>query len=105
MYDLVDYLYQHKSSYQDLVVFFQFYSILVVKHSYFKESFSQFDEDFIYDNIFPQDIIVYSHIKDKVVVLPDTTFVFGRTMNESYKGNKKFITDFEKCMGIIEDKN
>jgi hypothetical protein len=26
-------------------------------------------------------------------------------MNESYKGNKKFITDFEKCMGIIEDKN
>jgi len=105
MHGIVDYLYEHKRTYQDLVVFFQFYSILVVKHSYFKESFSKYDKDFIYDNIFPQDIIIYSHIKDKKVIISDNIFVLWRTLNESYKWSMKFVTDFKKCMDIIEEKN
>ncbi len=102
---LIDYMYDFKNKYQDLVLYFQAYSILVVKSEYWKESLSQFDSNFIYDNIFPQDIIVYSHIQNKKIIIPDQKFVLWRTMNESYKTNKKFITDFEVEMDIIEEKN
>ena len=105
MHDLIDYLYDHRSTYQDLVVYFQFYSILIVKHTYFKESLSQYDRDFIYGNIFPQDIVIYSHIKDKKVIIPDNIFVRGRTLNESYKASIKFITDFKLAMDMIEKAN
>ena len=101
----INYLFLNKNTYQDLVVYFQFYSILVVKHKYFKESLSLYDRKFIYDNIFPQDIVVYSHIKDKKIIIPDNVFVRGRTLNESYKASKKFITDFKVAMNIIEKKN
>lgn len=105
MYDLVNYLYGHRSTYQDLVVYFQFYSILVVKHSYFKESLAKYDRDFIYANIFPQDIVIYSHIKDKKIIVPDNIFIRGRTLNESYKASMKFITDFKLAMDMIEESN
>lgn len=105
MEGIVNYLFENQRTYQDLVVFFQFYSILVVKNSYFKESLATYDRDFIYDNIFPQDTIIYSNIKGKKVIIPDNIFVLGRTLNESYKGSMKFVTDFKKCMDIIEEKN
>lgn len=105
MAPFVDYLYEHKNTYQDLVVYFQFYSILVVKNEYFKKSLATYDKDFIYQNIFPQDIIVYSHIADKKIIIPDNTFVLGRTLNESYKASKKFITDFALAMDMIEEAN
>jgi len=105
MCNLVDYLYDHRSTYQDLVVYFQFYSILVVKNSYFKESLSKYDRDFIYGNIFPQDIVIYSNIQDKKIIIPDNVFVRGRTLNESYKASMKFITDFKLAMNMIEDAN
>lgn len=105
MKGLVDYLYNHRKNYQDLVVFFQFYSILVVKNSYFKKSLSMYDKDFIYDNIFPQDIIIYSNIKDKKIIIPDNIFVLGRTLNESYKASMKFVTDFKLAMDMIEEAN
>ncbi|MEI7919913.1 MAG: glycosyltransferase family 2 protein [bacterium] len=105
MKDLVNYLYDHRSTYQDLVVYFQFYSILVVKHSYFKESLAKYDRDFIYGNIFPQDIVIYSHIKDKKIIIPDNIFIRGRTLNESYKASMKFITDFKLAMDMIEEAN
>ncbi len=101
----VDYLYDHRNTYQDLVVYFQFYSILVVKHSYFKESLSMYDRKFIYENIFPQDIVVYSHIQNKKIIIPDNVFVRGRTLNESYKASMKFITDFKLAMDMIEKAN
>ncbi len=102
---IIEYMYDKRNTYQDLVVYFQFYSIIVVKNSYRKESLSHFDKDFIYDNIFPQDIVIYSHLKNKKVIIPDGIFVLWRTMNESYKANKKFITDFKVAMDIIEEKN
>lgn len=105
MPDLVEYLYAHRSTYQDLVVYFQFYSILVVKNSYFKESLAKYDRDFIYGNIFPQDIVIYSHIKDKKIIIPDNVFIRGRTLNESYKASMKFITDFKLAMDMIEEAN
>lgn len=105
MHDLVDYLYDYRSTYQDLVVYFQFYSILVVRNSYFKESLSKYDRDFIYGNIFPQDITIYSHIHNKKIIIPDNIFVLGRTLNESYKASFKFITDFKLAMDMIEEAN
>lgn len=105
MEQLIDYLYDHKRTYQNLVVYFQFYSILVVRNSYFKKALSTYDKDFIYDNIFPQDIIIYSHIKDKKIIMPDNIFILGRTLNESYKASMKFVTDFEKAMDMIESAN
>ena len=105
MNNLVDYLYDYRSTYQDLVVYFQFYSILVVRNSYFKESLSKYDRDFIYGNIFPQDIIIYSHIQKKKIIIPDNIFVLGRTLNESYKASFKFITDFKLAMNMIEEAN
>lgn len=102
---LIDYMYDKRNTYQDLVVYFQFYSTIVVKNSYRKESLSHFDKDFIYDNIFPQDIIIYSYLKGKKIIIPDEIFVLWRTMNESYRANKKYITDFEIEMDIIEEKN
>jgi len=105
MHDFINYLYDYRNTYQDLVVYFQFYSILVVKHSYFKESLSTYDRDFIYGNIFPQDIVIYSAIKDKKIIIPDNIFVRGRTLNESYKASMKFITDFKLAMDMIEKAN
>jgi hypothetical protein len=105
MHEFVEYVYDYRRTYQDLVVYFQFYSILVVKSSYFKKSLSMYDKDFIYDNIFPQDIIVYSNIKDRKIIIPDNIFVLGRTLNESYKASRKFVTDFVKAMDIIEEAN
>ncbi len=105
MNDLVDYLYDNRNTYQDLVVYFQFYSILVVRSSYFKESLSQYDRNFIYGNIFPQDIVIYSHIENKKIIIPDNIFVRGRTLNESYKASMKFITDFKLAMDMIEQAN
>jgi hypothetical protein len=75
MEQLVDYLYDNKRTYQHLVAYFQFYSILVVKNSYFKQSLATYDKDFIYQNIFPQDIIIYSKIKDKKIIIPDNIFI------------------------------
>ncbi|NLL64125.1 MAG: hypothetical protein GX241_07880 [Ruminococcaceae bacterium] len=72
---IIEYMYDKRNTYQDLVVYFQFYSIIVVKNSYRKESLSHFDKDFIYDNIFPQDIIIYSHLKNKKTIIPDGIFV------------------------------
>ena len=105
MHDLVEYLYAYRNTYQDLVVYFQFYSILVVKHSFFKASLATYDRDFIYGNIFPQDIVIYSHIKDKKIIIPDNIFIRGRTLNESYKASMKFITDFKLAMDMIEEAN
>ena len=105
MYDLINYLYDYRSTYQDLVVYFQFYSILVVRNSYFKESLATYDKDFIYQNIFPQDIIIYSKIKDKKIIIPDNIFILGRTLNESYKASMKFVTDFTLAMDMIEKAN
>ncbi len=105
MPDLVDYLYDHRRTYQDLVVFFQFYSILVVRNSYFKQSLAMYDRDFIYDNIFPQDIIIYSNIENRKIIIPDNIFVLWRTLNESYKASMKFVTDFEKAMDMIGEAN
>lgn len=102
---LIDYMYNERNSYQDLVVYFQAYSILIVKSEYRKESLQKFDADFIYDNIFPQDIIVYSHLNWKKVIIPHQKFVLWRIMNESYKATNKFVTDFKVEMDIIEEKN
>jgi glycosyltransferase involved in cell wall biosynthesis len=44
---IIEYMYDKRNTYQDLVVYFQFYSIIVVKNSYRKESLSHFDKDFI----------------------------------------------------------
>jgi hypothetical protein len=68
-------MYNERNTYQDLVVYFQFYSTIVVKNSYRRESLSKFDKDFVYDNIFPQDIIIYSHLKGKKIIIPDEIFV------------------------------
>ena len=102
---LINYMYNERNKYQDLVVYFQAYSILIVKSEYWKESLLQYKSDFIYDNIFPQDIIVYSHLRDKKIVIPHQKFVLWRTMNESYKATNKFVSDFKVELDIIEEKN
>lgn len=102
---VIEYMYNERNTYQDLVVYFQFYSTIVVKNSYRRESLSKFDKDFVYDNIFPQDIIIYSHLKGKKIIIPDEIFVLWRTMNESYKATNKYVTDFKVEMDIIEEKN
>ncbi|MEI7557859.1 MAG: hypothetical protein WCJ45_03340 [bacterium] len=75
MDEFVDYLYDGRKTYEELMVHFSFYSVLVVKHSYYKESLALYDLDFIYTTIFPQDIIIYTQLqKEKTIVIPDNIF-------------------------------
>lgn len=101
--NFVDYLFDHRRTYQQLMVYFSFYSVIVVNHKYFKDSLALQDQDFIYQNIFPQDIIIYTQIKkDKTIIIPDNIFTIWRTLNESYKTSMKFVTDFNVTMDMIE---
>ena len=57
-------------------------------------------------NVLDQSLLeIKDKIKDKKIIIPDNVFVRGRTLNESYKASKKFITDFKVAMNIIEKKN
>ncbi len=106
MDEFVDYLYDGRKTYEELMVHFSFYSVLVVKHSYYKESLALYDLDFIYTTIFPQDIIIYTQLqKEKTIVIPDNIFTLWRTLNESYKTSMKFVTDFKETMDTIEAAN
>lgn len=106
MHEFVDFLYDKRRTYQQLMVYFSFYSVLVVKHTYYKDSLALEDRDFIYDTIFPQDIIIYNQIKkDKTIIIPDNIFTLWRTLNESYKTSMKFVTDFDLTMDMIEKSN
>ncbi len=106
MNEFIDFLYDKRRTYQQLMVYFSFYSVLVVKHKYYKDSLALEDRDFIYDTIFPQDIIIYNQIKkDKTIVIPDNIFTLWRTLNESYKTSMKFVTDFDLTMDMIEKSN
>jgi hypothetical protein len=75
MNQFVDYLYDTKKTYEELMVHFSFYSVLIVNNQYFKESLSHQNQEFIYSTIFPQDIIIYTGIKnDKIIIIPDNIF-------------------------------
>lgn len=99
------YLYDHNLSYQNLISFFSFYSIVIVKNSYFKKWLNS-KKSFLWNtNNFPHDIIVYHNLKDKKIVIPNNAFVIGRILNESYGWSKKLISDLEDCMNTIEHNN
>lgn len=106
MNEFVNYLYDDKKTYEELMIHFSFYSVLIVNHKYYKESLSLQNQDFIYSTIFPQDIIIYSQLKkDKIIVIPDNVFTIWRTLNESYKTSMKFVDDFKLSMDMIEESN
>lgn len=106
MHELVDYLYDYRRAYEALMVHFSFYSVLIVNHKYYKDSLALQDPDFIYNTIFPQDLIIYTQIKkDRTIIIPNNIFTIGRTLNESYKTSMKFVTDFKETMDTIEESN
>lgn len=106
MNEFVNYLYNKRRTYEELMIHFSFYSVLIVNHKYYKDSLALQDPDFIYTTIFPQDLIIYTQIKDdKTIIIPNNIFTIGRTLNESYKTSMKFVTDFKETMDVIEQAN
>jgi len=78
---------------------------MVVKSSYRKESYSLVDKEVMMDNEFPQEFPPYFDLKDKIIVLTDSTFVKGRLLNAQYFGSLKLINDFKITMNFIEKQN
>lgn len=98
-------LYTREKAYKDLISYFSFNSVMVVKSSYRNESYVCLDKEVVLKNEFPQEFPPYYDLRDKVIVLTDSTFVKGRIINASYYGSHKLITDLKITMDYIEKQN
>lgn len=90
--------------YKNLISFFSFYSILIVKAEYFRWWLSNLKQEITW-NDFPQDMIIYCNLINKRIVIPDNVFVIWRLLNESYVWSTKLIKSFNSCMEFIEERN
>jgi len=104
IHNFLSYLGNQNLWYKDLISYFSFYSILIVKTQYFREWLAQYSS-IIEWNDFPQDMIVYHDLKDKKIIVPSNTFVIWRLLNESYVWSTKLIKSFSNCMNFIEERN
>ncbi len=90
--------------YKNLISFFSFYSILIVRSEYFREWLWSIKQQIIW-NDFPQDMVVYHNLINKKIVIPDNIFVMWRLLNESYVWSTKLIKSFNNLLNFIEVNN
>ncbi len=98
-------LYAQQKTYNSLIWYFSFNSIMVVKASYWNESYNRVDKAVMFANEFPQEFPPYFNLKYKIIVLADGPFVKGRLLNAQYKWTRKLIDDFKITMNFIEKQN
>lgn len=77
-------LFTREKTYNGLISYFSFNSVMVVKASYWQESYNSIDKKKVFDNEFPQEFPPYYNLKDKIIVLADAPFIKGRLLNASY---------------------
>ena len=100
----LSYLNDKNMWYKDLISYFSFYSILVIKTQYFRKWLKQYSS-MIEGNDFPQDMIAYHDLKNKKIIVPNNIMVVWRLLNESYIWSTKLIKSFNECMNFIEERN
>lgn len=102
--DFLSYIKDNYKWYKNLISFFSFYSILIVKAEYFRLWVSYLKEQ-INRNDFPHDMVVYHNLLNKKIIVPKNIFVIWRLLNESYVWSTKLIKSFNDCMNFIEQRN
>jgi hypothetical protein len=103
--DYIDYLDKSQKKYKDLISYFSFYSAAIVRTDYWRKSLSSIDEVSLNSNYFPHELPLYHDLKDKKIVVPDSTLVIGRLLNESYPWSTVLIRDLKTVMNYIEKQN
>lgn len=100
--DFIDYIYLNKLSYAQVISFFSYYSLNIIKNSYFQDSKKNIWKLFE-DTNFPHTLIIYSNNLSNII-FPDNSLVLWRIMNESYAWNLKLVRDLEDVFLLIENK-
>jgi len=100
----LNYLKNNYKWYKNLISFFSFYSILIIKTKYFRTWVLNFQSTINW-NDFPHDIVTYHNLVNKKIIIPDNTFVIGRLLNEWYVWSVRLIKTFNQCMNFIESQN
>ena len=90
--------------YKNMISFFSFYSILIVKTEYFRKWLLNVNQEIEW-NDFPHEMIVYHSLNDKKIVIPNNVFVIWRLLNEWYIWSIKLIKTFNECLDFIEKRN
>ncbi len=90
--------------YKNMISFFSFYSILIVKTEYFRKWLLNVNQEIEW-NDFPHEMIVYHSLNDKKIVIPNNVFVIWRLLNEWYIWSVKLIKTFNECLDFIEKRN
>ena len=103
--DYITTLYKREKSYNGLVSYFSFNSVMVVKASYRHEWYQKIDREKVFTNEFPQEFPPYFDLRDKKIVLTDATFLKWRLLNACYSGSLKLIHSFQEMMDFIEKQN
>ena len=100
----LNYLKNNYKWYKNLISFFSFYSILIIKTEYFRTGVLNFQSNINW-NDFPHDIVTYHNLVNKKIIIPNNVFVIWRLLNEWYVWSEKLIKSFEECMNFIEREN
>lgn len=94
-------LYKKEKEYKNLISYFSFNSVMVVRASYRKESYANIE---MLTNQFPQEYPPYYDLKDKIIVLADAAFVKARILNTEH-ASLESIEDLKTTMDYIENQN
>lgn len=105
MKEFITELHKRENQYKHLISYFSFYSSKIVKAEYLHDARNNVDKELLAKNNFPHELVNYYNLKDKVIVMPDSTLVIWRILNESYPWAKILIKDFDEVMDYIEKNN
>lgn len=100
--EFLTHLLHHERQYKELISYFSFYSSVVVKSTYRAEAIINIDFENLKSNSFPHEMMNYFNLTDKVIIIPDSTFVVGRLLNESYPSSTILIDHLKQIMQYIE---
>lgn len=103
--EYIDGLSARYHTYNDLISYFSFNSVMVTKASYRHESYSKIDKEKVFTNEFPQEFPPYFDLRDKVIILADAPFLKWRLLNACYSWSYKLIRSFKETMEFIEKQN
>lgn len=103
--EYIDALSARYHTYNDLISYFSFNSVMVTKASYRHESYSKIDKEKVFINEFPQEFPPYYDLRNKIIVLADAPFLKWRLLNASYHWSRKLIRSFQETMDFIEIQN
>ncbi|MDD3302632.1 MAG: glycosyltransferase family 2 protein [Candidatus Gracilibacteria bacterium] len=99
--DFIDSINKINFDYTQVISFFSFYSLNIIKNSYFQEIKNKLGKKYEY-SYFPHSYIIFSGNLTKIIV-PKNIFILGRIMNESYNGSIKLIKDLRDIFNLIEN--